>query len=294
MICAAWACYARPVRANEDYDFYKKYGHHQKNWDEAVEAGFTAYEAGDCEGALSHLKQAIGAQCQDALVYFKMAVCTELTGSPYSAMQYYQLAQEKLEKLSGLHRYQKEIFENYGRALFKAKRYEDALPYLSRAAAVGTPSFGLYYMVGYLYAQKKDWTAALDYFRKAVAQDTSEVSPPLLSRVYLELARVHFNQKEYDQAVPLLNQAVQLDPNNQEAALLKSQTNQALQQKNMVQMIETLTDRALSEAKPGEKSAPPPPAAQKLPPLETAPQRTPAQGSTTTQETGKLAPLPVP
>ena len=88
-----------PTRAwaQEDYEFYKKNGHTNKAWNQEVEAGFTAYDKQDCDGTVTHLQEAIKLQCQDALVYYKMAVCTELKGSPYTSIQYYQLAMEKLQ-----------------------------------------------------------------------------------------------------------------------------------------------------------------------------------------------------
>lgn len=256
--------------AEEDYKFYKKYGHSSKNWNESVKQGFEAYERQDCNQAMTQLKAAVAQQCRDPIVFFKLAVCSELMDSPYTAMQYYQLAEESLPQLKATHRYQREIYENYGRALFKAKRYKEALPYLTRAAAIGTPSFALFYMVGSLYAKNNDMNAALDYYRRALTQDQSGIDPKLLSKVYYEVARAHYNAKNFKQAAQLLDRAVQLDPTNQEAINLRNNVGTGLQQQSIVEMLKNLSNENEQTQAPTPQSAPPPPAASKLPPLDSS------------------------
>ncbi len=274
---------------SEDYQFYRKHGHHSKAWDEYVEQGFAAYDRQDCNEAAKYLKEAISRQAQDALVYFKLAVCSELMDSPYTAMQYYQLAQEKLQTLPAVHHYQKDIFENYGRALFKSGKEEEAMPYLTRAAVVGTPSFALYYMVGSLFGKKNDWNAAVEYFQKALTQDTTQIEPKLLSQVYYEVAKVYFEAKDYQQTSTMIDKALQLDPTNENAVKLKRSVNTGLQQKSMVEMLRNLSDKSSSQ-EPTPQSAPPPPAASQLPPLEGATtDPTPPMGTT-----NPPAPAPAP
>jgi tetratricopeptide (TPR) repeat protein len=295
-----------PARADEDFEFYKKFGHSNKTWNAAVEAGFAAYEKQDCDASLTQLQEAIRLQAQDGLIYYKMAVCTELKGSPYTALQYYQLALEKLETLSAVHRYQRDIYENYGRALLKADRKKEAIPYLSRAAALGTPSFALFYLVGSLSGEAGDMGAALDYFKKAIAQDTTDVDPKLLSQVYFKVGKAWFDAKDYAQASPLLERAVQLEPENIQASQMLSDINLAKQQRSMVEMIDGLskpgstspagtvpgtqapstspptgpvpTTTAPGSPTPGSPATSPnlPPAAAKLPPLNPPPANPPA------------------
>ena len=50
----------------------------------------------DCDKTIS-LKEAIGAGCTDPLVYFKLAACSEFTGSYYSACQYYKQSEDGLK-----------------------------------------------------------------------------------------------------------------------------------------------------------------------------------------------------
>jgi len=283
----------RVARADsEDFEFYKKYGHHSKAWDDYVKQGFDAYDQQNCDQAMTALKQAIATQCQDALVYFKMAVCSEVAGTPYTALQYYQLAEEKLGKLEVIHRYQKDIFESYGRALFQAKRYDESFPYLVKAAAVGSPSFGLYYMVGYLYAKKNDSRAAIEFFDKALAQDTSKAPPAILALVYREVAKSYAKEKDYKKSMDLVNKALQLNPTDQEATQLRSQISQVLSQESLMQMIHNAEGTVSGGESPSNLSKPPPPAASKLPPLESQPMKDPTPPLGTVQ--GPNAPVSNP
>ncbi len=253
---------ARAQSETDDFEFYKKYGHHSKVWDDYVKAGFAAYDQQNCD-------QAIAAQCQDGLVYYKLAVCSEVQNTPYTALQYYQLAEEKLGKLEVIHHYQKDIYESYGRALFQAKRFDEAFPYLVRAAAVGSPSFGLYYMVGYLYARKNDLKAAGEYFDKALAQDISKAPPAILGMMYREVAKNYLRDKNYDKASELLNKAYAINPNDQEVAQMRNQVSNVRAQDSIMQMIHSAEGQMNNgQDNTSGGSKPPPPAAAKLPPLD--------------------------
>lgn len=286
-------------RADEDYEFYKKQGHSNKTWNQVVEAGFAAYEKQDCDGALAQLQEAIRLQAQDPLVYYKMAVCTELKGSPYTALQYYQLALEKLETLPAVHRYQRDIYENYGRALLKADKKKEAMPFLSRAAAVGTPSFSLYYLVGSLAGETGDWGAALDYYKKAIAQDTSDVDPKLLSKIYFQVGKSYYDAKDFPQAGTHLDRAVQLDPDNIPAQNLRGSVSTALQQKSMTEMIEGLGPKSPMTpggTTPTTSSTPAPPAGATTPtsPTPGVPSNTTTGSSNLPPAAAKLPPLNPP
>ncbi|MCE9624778.1 MAG: tetratricopeptide repeat protein [Deltaproteobacteria bacterium] len=275
---------------SEDFEFYKKYGHHSKAWDDYVKQGFDAYDQQNCDQAMTGLKQAIATQCQDALVYFKMAVCSEVAGTPYTALQYYQLAEEKLAKLEVIHRYQKDIYESYGRALFQAKRYDESFPYLVKAAAVGSPSFGLYYMVGYLYSKKNDNKAAIEFFDKALAQDTSKAPPAILALVYREVAKSYAKDKNYQKGMDLVNKALQLNPSDQESTQLRSEISNVLSQQSILQMIHSAEGTVSGEQGATNPSKPPPPAAAKLPPLESQTLKDPTPPLGTVQSPGTTPP----
>lgn len=254
-----------------DFEFFKKYGHASKVWNDYVQKGFEAYDRQDCNGTLSTLKEAIAAQCQDALVFFKVAVCSEVAGSPYTALQYYQLAEEKLNKLQTIHRYHKDIYEAYGRALFQSKKYDQAFPYLTRATALGTPSFGLFYMVGHLHLMKNDPRGAIEHFEKALGQDITGVTPQTLGPMYREVAKAYYAMKDYPRTLQLVGKALELIPQDPEALRIKNEISVLQQQQSIVKMIEGLTNEGQGMNKPQPVIGAPPPAAAKLPPLDGGP-----------------------
>ncbi|HEX5034079.1 MAG TPA: hypothetical protein VFW62_06325, partial [bacterium] len=157
------------------------------------------------------------------------------------------------------------------------------------AAAVGTPSFGLYYMVGFLHAKKNDLRAALEFFEKALAQDTSKAPPQLLSMVYREVAKSYMQNKVYDRAEELINKAIALNASDGEAQQIKNQLATLRQQQSMVQMIQNIeVNRSGEKSGAVPISKPPPPAAAQLPPLEGAKDPTPPLGGSSS------APPPAP
>ncbi len=256
----------------DDYGFYSKFGQRSSSWNQDVKAGFAAYDRQDCSQALAHLKKAVGLQCKDTLVLYKMAVCSEKQENLYTAIQYYGLAAKGLKSLKTSHRYQNEIYENYGRALFKASRYDEALPLLIQAAQINN-SFSLNYMVGFIYAKKQNWPESNRYLQQSLIQDTTGVPPSLLSKVYFQVGKAQAQQKNYKLASELIKKAVQLDPSNQEIKAYANQHLRAWQrllfqekQKEMMQTFQDFIGKEKEEKPP--ETLPPPPAADKLPPLE--------------------------
>lgn len=259
--------------AQNDYSFYSNYGHRSSAWNQSVKAGFSAYDSQDCTQSLELLKKAVSMQCKDTLVLYKLAICSEKEENLYTAIQYYELAAKGLKQLKASHRYQNEIYENYGRALFKANRYEEALPLLTQAVQFNN-NFSLNYMLGYIHAKSENWSASNEYLKRALVQDTSGVPPQLLARVYFQVAKAQAEQKNYKLAIELLKKSAQLDPNNQEQIAMGNQYLREWQrlqfQQTQKDMLETFTD-FIGKDKGKEKGPevlPPPPAASKLPPLE--------------------------
>lgn len=231
---------ATPCQAKkpQDYDFYSKYGHKNKDWNKYVQDGFEAYERQDCKGTIDHLNLALSAQCKDALVYFKMAVCSELTGSLYSAEQYYQSSLQGLEKLGAYHRYKKDINLNYGRLLYSSQRFDEALKYLSRAAQSGYNDFALFYMLGEIHYSRGESDLAVSYYQKAINQDTSQASPNMLGKAHKEIARTFLNEKNYEAALSSIETAKKYLSQDQELINMSMQANQKMQENRLIHQLE--------------------------------------------------------
>src|SRR5262245_4434357 len=189
---------APEVKKAEDFEYFKKYGRSSKAWNDMVRDGFDAYEAGDCEKVLSYLKDAAKAGCDDPIVLFKLAACSELQGSYYSALQYYKQAEDGLKILKAPHHYAQDFYEAYGRTLYMNKKYDEALTYFTKAAELGTPSFGLFYFLGELSLSKKDTAKALEYYNKALTQPLTTANPAQVGRAYAAIGKAFLELKDWN------------------------------------------------------------------------------------------------
>jgi len=202
--------------AAEDYNYYKHYGKTSKAWNDLVKNGFDAYDVQDCEKAISYFKEALKAGCDDPIMLFKLAACTELSGSYYSAAQYYKQAEDGLKILKSPHRYSTDFYEAYGRVLLLNKKPEEALPYLLKGADLGTTSFTLYYLLGEIFMAKKEAATALTYYQKALEQPLTGIPAPQLARVYSAIGKAYLENKNWDKAVQYLDLAAKNAPNDTE------------------------------------------------------------------------------
>ena len=261
------------AQTGNDYTFYRSYGQHNTSWDQYVKNGFEAYDRQDCLQTLEQLRLAISLRCEDPLVLYKLAVCSEKEEQLYTAIQYYKLAYNKLQYFPSAHPYKDSIYENYGRALFKNKSYDEALPLLEKASTTATPSFSVFYMTGFIHAKNQAWEKAFPYLEKAVQQDTSGVPPPVLAQVYLLVAQARAQKGEYSSAIKMIKQALPMRNDDPE---FQAHANQLLSQWNKKQFEEQqkkmlLDFQGLMGEGKGEKAQPiinpAPPAASKLPPL---------------------------
>jgi len=200
--------------AAEDFNYYKRYGKSSKAWNDLVKNGFDSYDTQDCEKAISYFKEALKAGCDDPIMLFKLAACTELLGSYYSAAQYYKQAEDGLKILKAPHRYSTDFYEAYGRTLLLNKKPDEALPYLLKGADLGSNSFTLYYLLGELFIAKKEPATALTYYQKALEQPIANIPPPQLARVYGAIGKAYLENKNWDKAVEYLDLAVKNAPND--------------------------------------------------------------------------------
>ena len=226
-----------------DWKFYQKHGHKDSKWNNFVEEGFTAYDIADCTTTLQKLQEAIGLGCQDPIVYFKFAICSEATGSIYSATQYYELASKGLKSLKASHPYQREIHENFGRLLFAQKKWTQAFEQLRTASSVGNPSFALFFMLAELYSMKGEHDLAAENYFKAISQPTTNIKPEMLGKAYREIARALLKQKNYSQGLEFIKRARELLPNDLDLTTLYNQASSGLQQNQLIQTLESFKSK---------------------------------------------------
>lgn len=229
----------------DDYAYYKKNNNKSKTCTNEVKQGFEAYDKQDCEKSIAFLKEAIKGGCNHALVLFKLAACSEFMGSYYSAAQYYKEAEEALKILPSPHRYQKDIYESYGRSLLLNKKTEEALSYLSKAADLGTPSFTLFFLLGELYNLKKQPAVALQFYQRAITQPLEGASPPQLAKVYGSIGKTFLEVKDWSKAIEYLDLALKQAPNDPELQQARYKAQELKRQNDLFQMMQSVTNGGL-------------------------------------------------
>ncbi len=222
----------------DDFAYYKRHGKTSKNWNDFVKKGFESYDQQDCEKSVSFLKQAAGVGCNDPIVLFKLAACSEFMGSYYSAAQYYKQSEDGLKTLPSPHRYANDFYEAYGRALYLNKKTDEALPYLAKAAEVGTPSFFLYYLLGEIYLGKQQNQPAATYFQKAIEQPQATASTAQLARAYGSVGQSYTEMKDWEKAIQYLDQALKYDPTNADFQNARYKVGELKRQEQLFQMMQ--------------------------------------------------------
>jgi tetratricopeptide (TPR) repeat protein len=103
----------------------------------------------------------------------------------------------------------------YGTALYKAKRYDDALKALTAAVATDTTNCDAYYTLGMIYMSTlRDYAKAAEMFDKRIACD-----PRLHMGAYMNAAASHMAVKNFARARVLLTAVVEKRPDYPRARL---------------------------------------------------------------------------
>ncbi len=245
-----------PAPNYDDFGFYKKYSNKPKACSNDVKQGFESYDKQDCEKTIAFLKDAIKGGCDHALVLFKLAACSEFTGSYYSAAQYYKESEEPLKILPAPHRYQKDFYEAYGRALLMNKKADESLSYLSKAADLGTPSFTLFFLVGEIYNMKKQPEMALQFYQRAATQTLEGVSPTQLAKVYGTIGKTYLEVKDWAKAIEYLDLALKNAPNNAEYQQARYKAQELKRQNDLFQMMQSVTNGGGTTLQPFQPQMP--------------------------------------
>ncbi len=225
----------------DDFGYYKKYANKPKSCQNDVKGGFEAYDKQDCEKSIAFLKDAIKGGCGHPLVYFKLGACSEFMGSNYSAAQYYKEAEEGLKILPAPHRYQKDFYEAYGRALLLNKKADDAIIYLNKAADLGTPSFTLFFLLGELYNLKKQPEIAVQFYQKAITQPLDGATASQLAKVYGSIGKTFLEVKDWTNAITYLDLALKSAPNDPELQQARYKAQELKRQNELFQMMQGMT-----------------------------------------------------
>lgn len=209
--------------AASDYADYQKSTFANPQWDPFVKEGFDALDKGDLDTTLEFLKKAVNRGCASPLVYMKMALSFEGQGSYYSAIQFYEMAEESFKKANQNHRYASDFKANYGRALYLMGQKDKAIPILEQAAATANHPWILK-LLGEVYTEKGDHQQATAYFERLLKDPQHGLTPPEVLDINLLLARAYRKQNAAEGALRYYENVLQMDPAHKEASDYVKQT----------------------------------------------------------------------
>ena len=97
-------------------------------------------------------------------------------------------------------------YYDQGEALYKQKKYEEALDLYLKAVQVDPSMADAFYRIGWIYNDRGDYNSALDPLKKAAALQPND------SASYSELGYAYKNLSNLDEALKAFRQAVRLKP----------------------------------------------------------------------------------
>lgn len=102
------------------------------------------------------------------------------------------------------------LYEKLANCWIAAKEFDKSLTPLTRAAELA-PNGDTFIRLGEVHVQREDWPATIAAVQRGV--DKGQLRDPGNAQLMLGIA--HYNQKQYDQAVPFFNRARQSDKHRQ-------------------------------------------------------------------------------
>jgi superkiller protein 3 len=200
--------------------------------------GLQAAHADDLDSAETRFKKALELGGRDPRLYYELSIVLALKGedlqavvwaektveaAPDVAIGYFHLARlhaakdrvdearSVLRKVMDSEDFSEESKDEAGKKLglifMNAQRYEEAIPYLEKAALTKEKDADLWMKLAHCYSRAGNLEGALEAFRKAVAIDTS---PDNLYGLGDCLLALDWNKD----AIPILEKAIRLQPNH--------------------------------------------------------------------------------
>lgn len=202
------------IYSEQDMEAYLKSPFNNAKWDPFVKEGFEALDRQDVQTAIEFLRKATTLGCQSPLVFFKMALAYEASGSYYTAVQYYELAREKMALTHPEHRYQKTFDENYGRALYLLGRRDEAVALLEKA---DSSSYWILKLLGNAATERGEPAKAAAYYERVANLPGVNLSPAEQTELFITIARLYRKQDNKESAKGAYRKALATDPANAEA-----------------------------------------------------------------------------
>jgi tetratricopeptide (TPR) repeat protein len=121
-------------------------------------------------------------------------------------------AQSLLQKAVEIDPHTAENHFQLGLLFVKLKKYPEAIKSYRKAGGLNPKSPETFFNLGFVYAITKDYENAEKMFRRV-----TELKPPYLDEAYSNLAVIQEKQGKRQEAIKSLQQALEVNPNNQKA-----------------------------------------------------------------------------
>ncbi len=229
---------------DKDHTVYLQSTFSNPRFDSLVAEGFSNFAGGQAIQAIDFLQKAVVQGSKSPLVYMKLALAYEYLGNPYTAIQYYGMAEPDIATLPEDHLYRQRFHEFFARALLSHNQRDAAIPHLEAAA----PTSDQYWLLSQLadhYLEKGELEKALPQLLRAVeVPSIQDVAPADIASVYLAIGKIYLSQNNLDEAHRYLDYATRTDPQNREAGDLKhklvEQKQKELYQQNMGNIMDQM------------------------------------------------------
>lgn len=229
--------------ASSDYALYAKSSFTNTRFDSLVEEGFRSYDATNLTQAIDFLQKAVAQGANSPFIHMKLAAAYEYLGNFYTATQYYRLAEKEIATLPDTHEYRVHFNEHVARALIKNNQFDEAMPYLEKAAQT-SDEYWILSILADRYIKANNITAARDTLLRAVqAPSIQALDPKDIAGLYLTIGKLYINEGNILESERYLTYATQTDSDNKAAKdLLRVILNQK-QQATQMEELEKIMQR---------------------------------------------------
>ncbi len=198
---------------DKDLELYMASGHRDKKWDEYIQSAFQSFDAENLATAGIFLKKAYELGCRDPLALFRLALSRENAKDPKGAADHFVEAEKELAARYPGHPLAAAINKHAGRSLYKADRYEEALPYLAKAIEIEPNDFMLLLMAGQIERIQKRYAPAREHFEKALAANApTGMTPDPVLTIQRELIIITYLLKDREACEGYIAKVKEKDP----------------------------------------------------------------------------------
>jgi tetratricopeptide (TPR) repeat protein len=160
---------------------------------------------------------------EEAMEYFKKSIeANEKNINPYISLgRYYVIEREAekaipyLEKAITIDSSATEISIALGQAYIDLEEYEKAIKILEKSADMLKNNPGILYNLALSYFQAGNYGSAIDRIKEVI--NIENVEPEIKSRSYNLLGQIYITEEKFSDAINILEEAIQNNPNNCEA-----------------------------------------------------------------------------